>query len=272
MENRSLTSRQSQILREIASERRIKVGRLVDITGVSEVTIRRDLDYLAKKGLIVRQHGFAQIIAENDINNRMVVHYDRKLDIAMRAVELIEDGDVIMLESGSCCALLAEQIAAKRRNVTIVTYSAFIANHIRPAGTNKVVLLGGEIQMEPMVTVGPLAVQAASQFYVDKFFSGTDGITPNGEFTAQNLMMAEVIQTMASRAKHTIVMTDSSKFGHQGTVCIFSIKDVYAVYTDTGCPNDIQELLKKNNVILDMGEAEIQTDDEQSGGGMECFN
>jgi DNA-binding Lrp family transcriptional regulator len=114
----SMTQRQSQILHTLASERRAEVGRLAELVGVSQVTIRKDLAFLEEKGLIKRQHGVAVLDAETDINNRLAVHYERKLDIASRAVELISDGDVVMIESGSCCALLAEQIVQKapRRN------------------------------------------------------------------------------------------------------------------------------------------------------------
>lgn len=268
----TMTERQSKILHILASERKIEVGKLAELVEVSQVTIRKDLDVLVEKGLIKRQHGFAQLIAENDISNRLVVHYERKLDIARRAVELIEDGDTIMLESGSCCALLAEQIAKNRRNVTIITYSVFIANHIRPAESNQVVLLGGSILMEPMVTVGPLAVEAVSRYYVDKFFTGTDGITPNGEFTAQNLEMAEVIRAMSKRARHTIVMTDSSKFMRQGTVVAFPVKDVYAVFTDTQCPRETQEIFKKNNVIVNMGKKNSLDFDREDGGKIICLD
>lgn len=266
-----MTERQSRILHIIASERKIEVGRLSELVGVSQVTIRKDLDTLADKGLIKRQHGFAQLVAENDISNRLAVHYERKLDIARRAVELIEDGDTVMLESGSCCTLLAEQIAKKRCNVTIITYSVFIANHIRPAESNQVVLLGGSIRMEPMVTVGPLAVEAASYYYVDKFFTGTDGITPNGEFTAQNLEMAEVIRAMSKRARHTIVMTDSSKFTRQGTVVAFPVKDAYAVFTDDQCTEETLEIFRKNNVIVDMGKRMSGNSAEADGGKIICL-
>ncbi|MEG0127328.1 MAG: DeoR/GlpR family DNA-binding transcription regulator, partial [Clostridia bacterium] len=213
-----MTTRQSQILHIIANEHRVEVVKLAELANVSQVTIRKDLAVLESKGLIKRQHGFAVLNAESDINNRLSVHYERKVGIAARAVELINDGDVILVESGSCCTLLAEQIKRKRKNVTIITYSVYIANHICPSDCNQVILLGGSLLMEPMVTVGPLAIEALSNFYVDKFFTGTDGITPDGEFTAKDLIQAEVICKMAKRAKKTIVLTDSSKFFQQGTV------------------------------------------------------
>lgn len=250
-----MTQRQSQILHVIASEHRVEVGKLAELVGVSQVTIRKDLIFLEEMGLIKRQHGFAVMNAENDINNRLAVHYERKMDIAIRAVNLINDGDVVMLESGSCCTLLAEQIVQKRKNVTIITYSVYIANRIRTAESSQVILLGGTMLMEPMVTVGPITMEAVSNFYVDKFFSGTDGITPDGAFTAKDLRQAEVIRKMAKHAKKTIVLTDSSKFHRQSTVSQFPMEEVYAVYTDAQCPKAIIDMLKERNVIVDIGES-----------------
>lgn len=258
-----MTSRQSQILHTIANERRVEVGRLAELVGVSQVTVRKDLAYLEDKGLIKRQHGFAVLNAETDINNRLAVHYERKVGIATRAVELINDGDVILVESGSCCTLLAEQVTRKRKNVTIITYSVYIANHIRPAESNQVILLGGSLLMEPMVTVGPITIDAMSNFYVDKFFTGTDGITPGGEFTAKDLMQAEVIRKMAKHAKKTIVLTDSSKFLRQGTVSLFPASDVYAVYTDSKCPQAVRDLLQEQNVMINTGDS--GKEDEKEG-------
>lgn len=108
--------------------------------------------------------------------------------------------------------------------------------------------------MEPMVTVGPITIEAISNFYVDKFFSGTDGLTPDGKFTAKDIMQAEVIREMAAHAKKTIVLTDSSKFPRQGTVTLFSADDVYAVYTDALCPQPVKELFEERNVIVNTGE------------------
>ena len=247
-----MTQRQSQILHTVASERRIEVGRLAEILGVSQVTIRKDLDVLEKQSLIKRQHGVAVLNAELDINNRLAIHYEQKHSIVTRAVTLINDGDVIMIESGSCCALLAEQIAQKRRNVTIITCSVHIANRLRQAESIQVRLLGGTVLMEPMVTVGPLTMQALDNFYVDKLFTGTDGITPNGAFTGKDIRQSEVIRKMAQHSKKTIVMTDSSKFRRQGTVILFPPEDVYAVYTDSACDPEIVQMFREHGVIVNM--------------------
>ncbi|MBC8570714.1 DeoR/GlpR family DNA-binding transcription regulator [Zongyangia hominis] len=245
-----MTDRQTQILNIISEERKVEVMRLAELMNVTQVTIRKDLDYLESKGLIRRQHGTAEIDAEDDITNRLAYHYYEKSLIAAQAVEMIHNGEVIMIESGSCCTLLAEQIAKKRKDVTIITNSVYIANYIRPATSNQVVLLGGSLLMEPMVTVGPIMCQAAVNFYVDKFYTGTDGFTPNGHFTGKDIMRVETIRVMSQQAKKTIILTESNKFSRQGTLAQFPADDVYAVYTDTKIPEDVESYLKEHKVIV----------------------
>jgi DeoR/GlpR family transcriptional regulator of sugar metabolism len=249
-----MTPRQYQILHTIAKERKVQVTKLAEDLGVSLVTIRKDLSVLEERGLIKRQHGCAVLNAEGDINNRLAIHYEKKVGIAARAAELVDDGEVIMMESGSCCTLLAERINNTRKNVTIITYSTFIADHIPLTNGNQIVLVGGTVLLESKNTVGPIAISALSNFSVDKFFSGTDGMTPEGEFTAKDIMVADVIHMMVQRSRKTIVLTDSSKFSKQGTVTLFPASRVYAVYTDSKCPEEILQYLHEQNVIVSTGE------------------
>ena len=155
-----------------------------------------------------------------------------------------------MIESGSCCTLLAEEIVKASKDVTIITNSIYIADHIRPALGNHVILLGGEIQMEPMVTVGPIMVQAAKNFYVDKFYTGVDGFTPDGYFTASDIMRVESIRTMAGQAKKTIVLTESEKFVNHGVMALLPSTSIHALYTDDQIPDKIRNDLKKSGVCV----------------------
>lgn len=247
--------RQSQILHMIAREGKMEVTALSEALGVSLVTIRKDLTALEKSGMVRRQHGYAVLNAETDINNRLALRYETKADIARRACDIIEDGEVILLESGSCCSLLADQINTTRRNVTMITYSAFIANHVNLTNGNQIVLLGGTVVSESKNTIGPLAIAALENFSVGKFFSGTDGLTSQGDFTAKDMMVAQVIRAMSQRARETFVLTDSTKFSLQGTVTSFPASAVNTVFTDSGIAPDIRDLLTKRGVKVDTGEA-----------------
>ena len=179
---------------------------------VSQVTIRKDLVFLEGKGLLKREHGFAVMISSDDINNRLSFNYDVKSKIAIKAANIVENGETVMIESGACCALLAKELATNKRDVTIITNSAFIASYIRKCPYAKVVLLGGDYQTESQVVVGPITRKCIEGFYVDKLFVGTDGFTEKMGFTGKNHMRAEIVRAMAENAKKVIVLTESTKF------------------------------------------------------------
>ena len=243
-----MSERQFQILAIISENGRMEVAKLAKLLNVSQVTIRKDLDVLEGKRLIRRQQGFAELDSEDDVTNRLAYHHKEKLAIAEAAVSQIKNGETVMIESGSCCALLAEQIVKKLKDVTIITNSVYIAEHIRPALGNHVILLGGEIQMEPMVTVGPIMVQATSNFYVDKFYTGADGFTSDGYFTGGDIMRVETIRTMSKQAKKTIVLTESEKFTAHGVIALLPCKEVYALYTDDKISAKVKAYLQQSGV------------------------
>ena len=162
-----MTERQSKLIKLVNLYQKIEVSRLAELLDVSQVTIRKDLDHLEEEGLLSREHGYALIKNANDINTRLTINYDKKLEIATKAAEMVSNGETVMLESGSTCALLAEQLAKLKKDVTIITNSAYIAIRIRELPIRKVILLGGEYQKEYQGMVGPLVRKCAKEFYVD---------------------------------------------------------------------------------------------------------
>ena len=223
--------RHSKLLSLVNQHNRIAVTDLAKALDVSEVTIRKDLNLLEKKGLLRREHGYARLTTSDDIGNHLSFNYEVKLRIARRAAESVHNGETIMIESGSCCALLAEEIAANRRDVTIITNSAFIADYIRKYPNVRVILLGGEYQKESQVMVGPMIRSCVRDFYVSKFFVGIDGVDNLG-FMSNDLMRAEAARVMAERAEQTIILTESAKFKVHGTVMLLPYANVSALFTD----------------------------------------
>lgn len=242
-----MTDRHTKLLEIVNENKRIEVAKLAEVLNVSQVTIRKDLDALEQKGLLRREHGYAVMTSSDDINSRLAFNYDIKRKIARLASEFVSDGETIIIESGSCCALLAEELAFNRKDITIITNSMFIASYIRE-GNAKVVLLGGDYQPESQVVVGPLTRKCLKDFFVDKLFVGTDGYSSKTGFTGKNLMRTEVVKSMAESANKIIILTDSSKFSERGVVSQFKIEEVNDLLTDSDIPNDILENLKKENV------------------------
>jgi DeoR/GlpR family transcriptional regulator of sugar metabolism len=240
----------------VTSRQKLEVSALAELLGVSKVTIRKDLVELEQMGVLRREHGYAVAGAVDDVGRRLAYHYDIKKRIAQTAAQTVADGETVIIESGSCCALLAEELANTKRDVTIITNSTFIANHIRHASHAKIILLGGDYQGESQVVVGPIAAKCAEDFFTDKFFIGADGFTEKFGFTGRDHLRAITVQSIAKQARQVIVLTESEKFFHQGVVGLVRITDISAVYTDDRIPPEAEELLVKNQVTVHKTPAE----------------
>lgn len=249
-----MTERQSRIIKLVNQYQKIEVSRLAEILNVSQVTIRKDLDFLESEGLLSREHGYALIKNANDINTRLTINYETKLKIAIKAAEMVNNGETVMLESGSTCALMAEELAKIKKDVTIITNSAYIAIRVRDLPLRKVILLGGEYQKEYQGMVGPLIRKCAREFYVDKFFVGTDGFIPNAGFTCDDLMRVETMKYMANSANRMIILADSSKFEQKGVVIQSTFDEIDTVCTDPGISEEALNILKKNNIKVEIAE------------------
>jgi DeoR/GlpR family transcriptional regulator of sugar metabolism len=240
--------RESKILDLLTKHHKVEVTELSKILGVSQVTIRKDLDLLEQKHIVKRVHGYAELNSTDDINGRLAYHYETKKRIAEKAAELIHDGDTIMIESGSCCALLALQLAKKKRNITIVTNSAFIAEYIRSEAGAQVVLLGGFYQPDSQCLIGPMIKETAANYNVEYFFVGTDGWSERTGFTNKDQMRAQAVRDMASSSSKIVYLTESEKFNAAGTVPINLKGQTAMVITDAYISHDTQSLLSSQQI------------------------
>ena len=227
-------ARESQILELLSQCGRMEVSVLAQRLGVSQVTVRKDLDALEERGILRREHGFAVSGSGDDVNNRLAIHYEEKRRIACRAARLVSPGETVMIESGSCCALLAEEIAHNKPGATIITNSAFIASYVRRVDGARVVLLGGDFQNDAQVMVGPILKVCAQQFYVERLFVGADGWSPSLGFTGNNHLRVQAVRDMAEHAGQVVVVTESEKFSQRGVVPLNLPASVSAVVTDCG--------------------------------------
>ncbi len=249
-----MAKRDKQILDTLTSERRVEVAELSRRLGVSEVTVRKDLDALQAKGLVVREHGFATLANPNDVGGRLAYHYEEKRRIARAAAELVPDGSTVMIESGSCCALLARELADTREGVTIVTNSAFIANYVRDSTRVSVTLLGGACQRDSQVMVGPLVRTCAQEFYVDRLFIGADGWIGGVGPTNADQMRADAVRSMAESAAEVVVLTESEKFGRRGAIPMRLPGKALALVTDAGISQAWRETLERDGVEVTIAE------------------
>lgn len=245
-----MASRTDRILEILTEHKRVEVTELAENLGVSQVTMRKDLTELESRGLIKREHGFAVLRSADNVEGRLAYHYAEKLRIAERALKLVRDGDTVMIESGSCCAILAAKLAAEKNDVTIVTNSAFIAAYVRHEPTVNIVLLGGIYQKDSQVMVGPLVDKGVQDFYVDVLFAGTDGFSARTGFTNTDQMRAQAVASMTDHAERVVILTESEKFGRRGTVPLSLAGRDVTVITDASVSEETKSELARKGYDL----------------------
>lgn len=239
-----------KILDILAVNKTVKISMLADMLGISNVTLRKELNKLEKRGIIKRSHGYVSLEGADITSKRLAFNHLVKRKIAKAASDTIGEGETIMLESGSCCALFAEELVLARKNITIVTNSTFIANYVSDLSDIKIILLGGCFQPDSQVAVGPMTINCAESIFCDKFFIGVDGFVPDIGFTGSDLLRAETVMGLTKRANKVFVITDAEKFYRRGTYSLISMDKLTGVFTDVNIPKEAEASLLKNNVIL----------------------
>ena len=245
-----MNSRQQAILQYVNDIRRVSVADLARNTGVSEVTIRQDLNLLEKRNYLKRIHGYAVALESDDVDARMMINFTLKQKLAAYAASLVNDGETIFIENGSTNALLARYLAERKR-VTLVTVSTYIAHLLKETDCD-VILMGGLYQKRSETMVGPLTRQCIQQVYFNKAFLGIDGFHPETGFTGRDMMRADIANTVLAKRVENIVLTHSSKFGQINPNPLQPTHAINRVITDYRLSDEYRNHLKMMNIQLDI--------------------
>jgi DeoR/GlpR family transcriptional regulator of sugar metabolism len=221
------------------------VAELSEALGVSPVTVRRDLEKLEERELLLRTHGGAmalharigEVAQEKSFSEKAEALAAEKERIAEAAARLVNDGDAVLLTAGSTNMRLAQKLAGKKR-LKIVTNAANIAVQIGNETDCEVILTGGTLRPKSFALVGPLAEESLGRIRVDKLFLGVDGFDLNEGLTTPNLSEARMDRTMISIAKQVIVVADHSKFGKVCFSRVAPLSVVHTVVTDRSLDAD----------------------------------
>jgi DeoR family galactitol utilization operon repressor len=243
----NLKGREKEILRCLYEEDASSVSELSKALNVSVVTIRSDLEKLEQKGFTVKMRGGAQPVFNRSIIDRINSMSEEKQRIAKKAAELIKDGDRIMILAGTTSSLIAKYLYDKR-DVHVVTNSTYILNYMRNNANIRVTLIGGEFIPDAEATVGAIALRELDNFSVKLAFIGSDGFSIENGITANHIEVAEVAKKVADRSESTILVSDSSKYMHNGFAFIHGLNKIKTIITDDKLPTEALHQFKENNI------------------------
>jgi len=226
-----LNKRQNQILNMLGQQDQLSVKDISRKLRVSTVTIRQDLNHMESEGFLKRIHGGAVLRDADDLSSRLGVNYEKKLKIARKVAGYVNEGETILIESGSINALLAREIA-KKENVRIITTNVYIARQFRKHAEANVILLGGLYQHHSETLVGKITKLCIDQINYSKAFIGVDGYTAEAGFTLRDLYRSEISSYIIQKSKEVFIVTDSSKFGITELTNVCYPSDIQHVATD----------------------------------------
>jgi DeoR family fructose operon transcriptional repressor len=259
-----IEERLNKIAKIIQAHGGASVGELSQEIGVSEVTIRRDLDELEKKGVIRRIHGGAVVEQPNIIDEfpkRSEKYADAKLKIGRTAANLIDFNEgAIFVDSGTTTFCLAQELkamktATQNKPLTIVVNSLNIAMALADIPGYDVFVIGGHVRPYSYSCVGGRFYETIlKSLYVDKCFIGVNGISLNSGLFTTVPLEADIKIQMAKQAKEVIVVADSSKFGISPFTCIGPLKMMNVLITDSGIPKNYFTALTEMGIKIIIAE------------------
>lgn len=243
--------RHGEILRRLHADGTVSIVDLADFFDVSRQTIRRDLKHLADRGQLDLIHGGATLFepTEAAFMERREENAGAKAAIGRAAADLVRDGMVVFLDSGTTTLAVAQALA-ERRNLTVCTTSLSIALLMCRQPLVRVHMLGGEIDPAEEAAVGIDALEAISHFRVDVAFLGGGGLSPDGEVTDFTRSGAEQRSRMVATAGKAYFVLDSSKFGRLTPLRIPRFELAAGVITDARPSEAICEALERKGPTL----------------------
>lgn len=245
---RDTSHRRLQISELVRQHGSVQVAALAQRFGVSMQTVRKDLRYLAERGVMARAYGGAidsSVVGSNPpasephYEAKRTVRLDEKRRIGQRAAALVKPGDTIAIDSGTTAIQLAE--ALPNIEVTVVTNDFGVLGALTPKSNIRIVMLGGELRRKNMAFYGGLTVEALDALHVDMLFLGVDGMDLERGITTHYEPEAMLNRKMVEAARMVIAITDSSKFGRICLHRIIPIGDLDKLITDTDAPEDIRQ-------------------------------
>jgi DeoR family transcriptional regulator, aga operon transcriptional repressor len=236
----------------VESQAQCSVADLARRFDVSAVTIRSDLAALADSGALVRIHGGALPPGEGEevpINIKQTLYHAEKVRIAAEAAELIQDGETVILDSGTTTAEIARQLRSlKLRSINVITNALNIAVLLANAHHVNLIIPGGVLRRKSWSLSGPQAEAALRDLQADRLFIGVDSLDPDIGLMTPHVLEAKLNALMIRIARQTVAVTDSSKLLRRNLSVIAPVEQVHLLITDRAAPPEAVAAIRARGV------------------------
>jgi len=243
--------RRAKILELLDKQGQVRVTQLTAMFGVSEVTIRNDLDKLEEKRLLIKTRGGGiqtpRVGFNYEFNKELTLFLKEKQAIGKKAAELVKEKDIIILDSGTTTLEVARNLTHVK-DLTIITNGVLIAHELAHYPNLKIVMLGGSLRQSSLSLVGPIAEENLKTLFCDKVFLGVNGIDSKYGMFTTHIEDASLNRLMITMSKEVIVVTDSSKFLKRSFSILGPISSIDTLVTDANIPKDEMQHLNNAGV------------------------
>jgi len=232
---------------------RVLVEELSESLGISRITIRKDLDHLQGQGLLLRTHGGALLpgngaLSDPSLQEKEGRHSQEKQRIADAAANLIQEGQCILIDSGTTTTAIAKALR-RFSHLTVITNAVNIAGEL--SGTNfEVLLTGGSLRKNSFSLVGPLAEDMLHEMHADILFLGVDGFDLEVGLTTPNVMESRVNRAMVKASSLVVAVCDSTKFNRRSLSKIVDATAIHHVITDSNLASETADAIRSAGIKL----------------------
>ncbi len=238
--------RREDIVSLIHANGRVRVTELAEKYGVSEVSIRKDLEHLEMQGQLSRVHGGAvgvgKMYVGMDLAERYRTNSVSKKRLAERIASLIDDNDTIIMNSGTTLSYVIRALAGKK-NITIVTNSVQNASEASLTSSFGVIMLGGEFESKYQFTYGESAERQLENYHAAKCILSVDGISADAGLTLFYSTEVSLVRRMIESSGEVIVAADSTKIGRRAFAKITDISSAGTIVTNSDADPEETERL-----------------------------
>jgi DeoR/GlpR family transcriptional regulator of sugar metabolism len=242
--------RQARIIERVREDGAVRVAELSRELGVSDMTIRRDLEVLSDRGLLDKVHGGATALDDRSLFEPTFVakssrQQAEKDAIAAAGAALVEPGMAIALSAGTTTHALARRLVDTPR-ITVVTNSIPVSDILHHGGRpDQTIILTGGVRTPSEALVGPFAVAALRTVHVDLVFMGVHGMDPHSGFTCPNLLEADTDRALIEAGRRLAVVADHTKWGVIGISSMARLEQADVLITDHGISHEARQALER---------------------------